>query len=295
MKKIIALLITLVFMFVMTACESEEASGDKGGNGGTQNSQAGDDKGNGENGGNSGGTTENNPNVFEGVVFGEFGGDHKFTFTKKDGNTASLILEKTTMTATAEETAQLGIKGGIEVKEVYTYDVTYTENNGVYTASGNIKALSGKIEGKGAEDFKKLALENLTEESNLDKIIKRIYKGETITQISEIENYTYKIGEVFNITFTLKDGEMTVSGFDVKYTEFGSQRKMKEVNTLVLGSGNNIRISKIELFENDVISEKTEYNEVGNSPKDVWKTVTYYEEGKVSSVEKYDFSGNEIN
>lgn len=303
MKKIIALIITLVFMFVMTACGSDEA---KGSNGGTQNGgQSNAENGGSQNGGssNNGGQgntnnkneTQKDPNTLTGVVFGEYGSDHNFKFTKKDGNKATLVLEKISLQISKEDAAQGGINGAVDIIEIYTYDVTYTEKNGIYTAKGGLKSLAAKFNGSGAEAFRKMALESVDGDTKFDKAIKNLYEGKTLTNIEEIEYCTYQINETFNITFNLKDGEMAVSGFNVEYTQFGSQEKMKEVYTVIPSSANNYRISKIESFNNNVIEEKTEFNEAGKNPSDVWKTITRYENGKVSSVEKYDFNGKAIN
>lgn len=296
MKKIIALIISLVFMFVMTACGNEEAGSGNGGNGGAQNGgQSNSENGGSQNNGGNGGESQKDPNTFEGVVFGEYGSDHNFKFTKKDGNKATLVLEKIALQISKEDAAQGGINGAVDVIEVYTYDVTYTEKNGTYTAKGGLKSLAAKFNGSGAEGFKKMALESIESDSKYDKAIKNLYEGKTLTNIEEIEYCTYQINETFNITFNLKDGEMAVNGFSVEYTQFGSQEKMKEVYTVILASANNLRISKVESFNNNVIEEKVEFNEAGKNPSDVWKTVTRYEDGKVSSVEKYDFNGKEIN
>ncbi len=193
------------------------------------------------------------------VKCGEYD-SYDFEWTKTDDTTAKLELSET-MVAPEEILEQLGYDGSLTMKDIKIYDLTYTKDeNGVFTAEGNVTSVKMILEGECAEEFKTSMKESLGD-SKLDEMHGRLLDGEILTVKEDIENYTWRFDEKIKLTFTINDGKLVIDTYEEIYTEWGTLSAIRAVFTVE----NNVRATLLR-YENGELVETVEFDDIGGYP-----------------------------
>lgn len=217
---------------------------------------------------------------------------HNFKWTKIDDKNGIIVLERIAGSLYSEDLQE---NDDIDITEIYTYFVTFSEKDGTYSVEGKLSSLGLVIDGASNEEFLKNAVSN-TGDSRYNDIRKRLYNGEIINKIDEIENYTQRADEVFSAKFTLNDGKINLSEYAVEYTEVNTKHKIKKMTTTTVGNDNIVQISKETVYANGILETCIEYAgyKTHFENTDVAKTITRYTDGELSAVEKYNFTEQKI-
>jgi hypothetical protein len=186
------------------------------------------------------------------------------------------------MTATADETASVGLTGALRVEpEIMEYTVSYTKGaDGVYEATGNISAVSAKVEGESAKGFIDLTKMGL-DDSNYSQLTKRVLDGETLTAKADIEAYLMAIDAKLMIKFSVQGDKLSITSFENIYTSWGDR----------IPSNDTFRIADdvvraYDEYENNKLVCSSTYRSTG-----IIEKMEFYSDGKVNGTIYYDENG----
>ncbi len=317
MKKLLSILLAIFVILSFAACGQDSGNDsddgdtkvtDKEGNdnkettgndGTTGESQNGDNTPESTTGGGSSNETpngnggDNSGSVANKVLKTEVAFDGysiEFKWTEKDASTGTIVVSQI-ITATADETALVGLTGALKVApEITEYTVTYTKGaDGGYIAEGAVSAVSAKVEGEAAQGFIDLTKMGL-DDSNYSQLTKKVLDGDVLTAKADIEAYLMAIDSQIKISFTVQGDKISVSTYEHIYTSWGDRIATKDIyriegsyvktweeyenNELFCVSTfrSNGIIEKLDFYSNGVINDTTYFDENGEvkeSNKDV--------------------------
>lgn len=230
--------------------------------------------------GNGGGTSAEASKSLKSVVTYD-GSIIEFTWTQKDASNGVMVVSHV-MTATADETASVGLTGALRVEpEIMEYTVSYTKGaDGVYEATGNISAVSAKVEGEAAKGFIDLTKMGL-DDSNYSQLTKRVLDGETLTAKADIEAYLMAIDAKLMIKFSVQGDKLSITSFENIYTSWGDR----------IPSNATFRIADdvvraYDEYENNKLVCSSTYRSTG-----IIEKMEFYSDGKVTGTTYYDENG----
>ncbi|MBR6681464.1 MAG: hypothetical protein IKL40_00585 [Clostridia bacterium] len=306
MKKLLSILLAIFVILSFAACgqnsvneadDDETKATDKSdkdekettGSGDTTGDQNGDDTPESTTGGgssnetpngNGGGSSAEAIKSLKSVVKYD-GSLIEFTWTQKDASNGIMAVSHV-MTATADETASVGLTGALRVEpEIMEFTVAYTKGaDGVYEATGNISAVSAKVEGEAAKGFIDLTKMGL-DDSNYSQLTKRVLDGETLTAKADIEAYVMAIDAKLKIKFSVQGDKLSITSFENIYTSWGDRIPSNDTFRI---ADDVVRV--YDEYENNKLFCSSTYRSNG-----IIEKMEYYSNGEVIGTTYYDENG----
>ncbi len=172
-----------------------------------------------------------------------------------------------------------------EMAEFRVFDVEVTNDNGKYIAKGGAIAAGMKLRGNNdtVDAFRDILLQNEDGDSELSKLTIRAINGETLTG-EDIENYTWKFDEKFEIPFEIDGDKLVFNSFVSTYTEWGT---MDELDITYSSQEGVIR--KEQIVNGGELENIMYYRQDGTREKE-----EFYSDGVVSNTYYYDENGDLI-
>lgn len=292
MKKMISILLVVLFALTFVACDDQNKDDKQSGDGtsvttGNPDSTGNptDTSGNGDSTG-DGSSGDDDDKSAEKIKSDVFHQDHyyEFVWEETDSTYGALTISEY-MIPTADEMAGIGLSGELTYKPtILTYNVTYTKNaDGVYVAEGAVASATSAVEGESAAAFIQMMKGRLGD-TQLDILTGRVLDGEVLTSKEDIENYIYEFNNTVKVTFTVVGGKMVVSEYVKNYTSWGFLAPTKEVCHI-----ENAVVRSLYEYESDELVKISTYRENG-----IIEKRDFYWEGNVSNTVNYDENGEEI-
>lgn len=209
----------------------------------------------------------------------------EFIYVPTDADSGVLKVADVNI-ADEKDLAGLGFKAPMALKDIAIYNVTFVKSaDGVCVVEGTISGATSKIEGESAAEYLEMFKQKVDTSSETNKLMYRVISGEVLTEKAEIEKYTYEINSTIRLSFTEEKGVMTVKEYSKSYTEFGSQRNVKESYEI-----KDAVIRGINEYEDEKLEMRCEFRADGTKEKEIY----YDENGDIYSSHDCDAEGNII-
>lgn len=184
--------------------------------------------------------------------------EYSFLWTENENSEISMTVNIISMIA-QDDLDAMSIIGSIVTHNIYTYDIlNYTvDAEGTYTAEGKLSSIGYKVKGDNAEKYQDYIISTLKNSKDID-VYNKLIAGDLLITRDDIGQYTgnydYKIYVVFNI----EEGKMNVTNYTLSYRD-----EDKDDIKNVYNIQDNV-VRRFETYKNDALTFNKEYNAMGN-------------------------------
>lgn len=284
MKKLLALLLSVLMLVCFAACGDDKESTE------STESKTSSTESTGSTSSNTSSETASKESV-ENIVAGlnnmtiksESNKRFEVVFNKTDDTTGMLELSEVS-TATTDELIQLGMSGSLELWSTEVYNVTYTTaNDGTVTVKGALSGFKMVIGGDAAAEY--IALVNRTlGNSDEDKLTKKLLAGETLTNVADFKIMLGKEDVKIRLSYEMIDGKMIVRGFAKDHYNSRYEENIRVAYTVKDGT-----IRAKDNYENGFMERRYLYRADGTLKQEI----RYYTDAE-PDITNYDENGNVI-